>query len=1072
MNKQLLLLLTLLFLGSAHVWAQNVVNGKVTDEAGAGLPGVNVLVTGTSQGTVTDGDGNYSIEVPEGGSLSYSFIGYLAQRLEVGARSEINVAMDPDVQQLGEVVVTALGVERETKALGYSVSSVDGEEFQDARTNNLTSNLVGRVAGVNASSVASGPSGSTRVIIRGNKTLLGNNQPLYVIDGIPMDNTNYGQSGLWGGADEGDGMSSINPDDIESITVLKGANAAALYGSRAANGVINIVTKKGVAKKGIGVEWTTNYVLENVNDLRDYQKEFGQGNYVRSDPGDPESPFIAVAPRTQQEGTNWNTTSWGPRLGSGTFVAFDGITRPYVDAGDNFPRYYETGYNVTNTLALTGGSETQNFRVSFGDLRNEAVVPASGFERQNISLSSNSKFGEKLTLTAKVLYSHEEARGRTNLSDSPSNAHLSMYYVPTNMDVDWYYGDRNKPGAIPQDIDDTSLLVWGKSPGEEYPVGQHNWHQNMWWVAYQNENDDVRDRIITSGQLRYDITDFLWVQGRIGMDWLTRRESNKVAQGTSYQRGGSISENERRIREINMEWMLGFDDTFGAFSVNAFVGGNRMRHDDESLNLSGNAFNVPFFEVINNSVTRTWGYGFSEFGINSLFGSAEIGYNNILFLTATAREDWFSVLNPEDNSVLYPSIGASFVLSDAIALPEIFSFAKVRASWAQVGNATIAPYATNLTYSLSGNPHVGYPWGSFTQAFGQGGNIPNPDLGPMTSTEFEVGFDVRLFQNRLGIDFAYYHQVTEDDILNATISRSTGFGSTSVNVGELRNKGVELLLTGTPIQGPLTWDVSLNLAHNDNEVVSLIEGSNELVLEEPRSRNVFIKHIVGYPFGMITGRVQKVVNGQPVFLEDGSPVQEDGFTILGNGVPDLTGGLNNSLTYKNFNLSFLIDFKAGGDIFSGTNNRLTQTGLTKLTLQGREGEEPLTLSGVIQTGTDVNGEPEYGPFNQTLTPNQAAGYWGDVGSETNAKTDMFVYDASFVKLRQVTIGYNFPSSLVSRTPFTNVRLSLVGRNLAILHKNTPNIDPESSYTNSNSQGLEYFGYPSVRSYGFDLKLQF
>ena len=1072
MKKQLLVFM-LMAACVTQVWAQRQVSGQVTGE-GEPLPGVNVLLQGTTVGTVTDIDGNYNINVTgDNPVLSFSSIGYASQNVEVGNRSVVNVTMEVDIQQLGEVVVTALGVERETKALQYSITEVDGSNLTEAREINVANALAGRVAGVNVSNIASGPAGSSRVIIRGNKSLQGNNQPLYVIDGVPMDNSGFGQAGIWGGRDEGDGMSSINPDDIQSITVLKGASAAALYGARAANGVINIVTKKGSARKGIGVELNSNFVFEQFNDQRDFQREYGQGNYVSSDPTNPDAPRIAVAPRTQQEAYDWGTSSWGPRLGSGNSIQFDGVSRPYTDAGDNWDRYFETGHTLTNSIAFTGGSETQNFRFSFSDLRNESIVPESGFERQNLSLATNSKFGERLTFTSRILYSHEVADNRPYLSDSPANGILSMYYIPANINVLDYYGDPAKPGAIPPGTPESSLSVWGKSVGEEYQQANNNWHQNPYWTAYQFNNDDTRDRLLPSATLRFDVTDFLYVQGRFGMDWYTRRETDLVPQGTGYQRGGALTEAEDRVRETNMEWMVGYDDTFGKFGVSAFVGGNRMRRSNERISASGNGFNVPFFEAINNTVTRNFGYGFSESGINSVFGSAEVSYNGFLFLTGTVRNDWFSVLNPENNSILYPSVGGSFVFSDAFnTLPNWLSFGKLRGSWAQVGNVTVGPYNTLLTYSLK-QSHLGYTLASFSSAGGNNGSIPNSNLLPLTSTEYEIGLDVRFLDNRLGLDFTYYHQKTTDDILNATISRASGFGSTVVNVGELENKGIEVLINGTPVRGPLTWDVSLNFAKNNNKVISLIPGNDELIVEEPRSRNVFIKHVEGHPFGVITGRIQKrAPDGQPVFFSDGRPVGSDGYEIIGNGVPDWTGGINNSLTYKNFNLSALIDFKIGGDIVSGTNMRMTGAGLHKQTLIGREGEAPLTVSGVTQNGETTEGEPIYEPFSLTLTPAQAAAYWGSVQGEANAVTDMFLYDASFAKLRQITFGYNFPAQMLNNTPFQSISLSFVGRNLAILYKDVDNIDPESSYANGNGQGLDYFGMPQTRSYGFNLRVGF
>lgn len=1066
---QVLLLGLVFVLASGFAYAQRTVSGTISDSDGRGMPGVNVIVKGTSTGTTSDSDGKYTVNMGDGTVLVFSFIGYVTQEIEVGSRSSVNVTLAEDVRQLSEVVVTALGVEREVKALNYSVTDVAGDNFVQARENNLAAQLSGRIAGVNVTKAASGPAGSSRVIIRGNKSIGGQNQPLYVIDGIPMDNSGFGQAGLWGGRDEGDGLTSINPDDIESITVLKGASAAALYGSRGGNGVINIVTKKGSARKGLGIEFNSNYVAETVINLSDLQTKYGAGNYVNE---------VATAPSTAQQAFNWGNIAWGPAMNGGQVIQFDGVSRPYTYTGDNWDRFYETGNAFTNSLAISGGGDNQTFRFSVSDLRSDGVLPNSGFDRTNVTLSTNAKFAEKLTLNAKVMYAHEDAHNRPVLSDSPGNAVQTVWRIPGNIDVNSYRGDPNKLGAIPEGTDPALLTIYGQGgdprfAGQEWLPAANNWGQNPYWATYQFINDDIRDRVLASGQLRYEITDFLWASGRVGMDWYTRRDKSLTPEGTGYQLGGALSEGEDRIREINMEWMLGFDKAFGKFNVNAFVGGNRMRRTSERIAANGNGFNVQFFPAINNAETRNYGYGFSESGINSLFGSAEIGYNGILFVTATGRQDWFSVLNPEFNHIFYPSVGASFVFSDAFTgLPSWLSFGKVRASWAQVGIANINPYDANLTYSLNGNSHLGRTMATFSSAGGNNGTIPNPALQPALSTEIEFGFDVRLFNNRVGIDFTYYSQKTTDDILNATISRASGFGSTRVNLGELSNKGVEILLTGTPIQGPVTWDVSLNFAKNTNEVVSLVEGVTELTAEEPRTRNVFIKHIVGYPFGEITGRVQQTdPNGNLIFQSDGRPVASTTYVPIGNGIADWTGGFNNSFTYKGVNLGFLIDFKIGGDIFSGTNNRLTQWGLHQQSLIGREGETPLHVTGVVNTGT--NDAPVYAPIDRNLTPDEARNYWNSVGGESTAISQMFIYDASFAKLRQLVIGYNLPRTLLSKTPFQKVTVSFVARNLAILKKNIDNVDPESAYsTNAGAQGLEYFAMPTTRSYGFNLNLGF
>ncbi|MDQ4139981.1 MAG: SusC/RagA family TonB-linked outer membrane protein [Bacteroidota bacterium] len=1071
MKKKLLFILFMTCWLTMAVRAQIPIKGRVTGAGNEPLPGVSILVQGTSQGTTTDVNGNYSLQAPATGTLVFSYIGYNAKTVPVNNQATINVTLEADTKQLSEVVVTALGVTREKKALGYSVTEVGGENLTQARENNVSNALAGRVAGVNVSRTASGPAGSSRVVIRGNKSLQGNNQPLYVVDGIPMDNSNFGQAGIWGGADRGDGMASINPDDIESMTVLKGASAAALYGARAANGVINITTKKGSKRKGIGVEYNSNFVFERINNQTDLQKEYGSGNYVRTNPNDPTSPYVASKPTSLQQAYDWGADSWGPRFDGSPVLQFDGQTRPYTYHGDNWNKFYETGTAWTNTLSLTGGGDNQTFRFSVSDLRSQSVIPNSGFDRFNVSLATNGKFGKRLTFDAKVLYSNENAQNRPYLSDSPNNAFQSVYRMPGDHDIDTYKGDPNKLGAIPEGTDPALLSLWGKTVGEEFQQSNNPWGQNPYWATYQVSVDDRRDRVIPSAQLRYNITDYLYISGRAGMDWFTRRDQDIVPQGTGHTRGGLMTEGEDRVREINLEAMIGIDKTFGNIGVNAFIGGNRMRRSNERISASGNGFNVPFEHFINNTVIRNFGYGYSASGINSLFASAEFDYKGFLFLTGTLRNDWFSVLNPDINDILYPSIGTSFVFTDAISgLPAWLSLGKVRASWAQVGNVTVGPYQTINTYSILGATHVGSPMASFSTAQGQNGSIPNPNLLPLTSTEFETGVDLRFLDNRLGLELTYYNQRTTNDILNANISSGSGFGSTLVNVGELQNKGIEVLLSATPVRGALIWDASLNLARNRNKVISLIEGNNELIVEEPRTRTVYVKHIVGQPFGVLTGLVQKrSPDGQLVFNSDGSPKESSSYEVIGNGLANWTGGFNNSFSFKNFNLGFLIDFKLGGDIYSGTNVRLTQWGLHKQSVQGREGQEPLTVSGVTQNGTDASGNPVYEQFSKTLTPQEAQNYWNQMG---NRVQDHFVYDASFAKLRQLTFGYNFPSSLLQKTPFQSLTLSFVARNLAILWKNTENIDPESTYTSGNGQGLDYFGMPQTRTFGFNLRVGF
>lgn len=1083
---QIFSLMLVFALTATAAFGQRSISGKISDAGGLGMPGVNVIVKGTSNGTTSDTNGNYTISVPEGsGTLVYSFIGYATQELEVGTRTSIDVTMAEDIKQLGEVVVTALGIERSTKALQYSVSEVNGDNFTKARENNLGSQLAGRIAGVNVTKPATGPAGSTRIVIRGNKSIGGQNQPLYVIDGVPMDNTNYGSAGIWGGSDQGDGLTSMNPDDIESITVLKGANASALYGSRGGNGVINIVTKKGSARKGLGIDFNTNLVFDKIIDLRELQNKYGAGQYVDTTP-DGITNGVATKPGSLTQTFDWSQNAWGPAFDGSPVLQFDGVARPYSYVGDNWSRFYQTGKTWTNSLALTGGNEKQSFRFSMANLQNTSVIPNSAFDRTNITLSTNGKYLEKLTFNAKVMYSHEKAKNRPVVSDSPGNAPQALWRIPGNINVLDMLGDPNKPGAIPNGVDPALLQVYAqgapdpKFAGQELLPAANNWGQNPYWSTYQLKTDDTRDRINTSAQLRYDIMPWLYVSGRGAMDWYVRKANSLSAEGTGYDLVGGRSQSDINNIETNFEGILGFNKTFGKFNVNAFVGGNQMRRKYEYLQGTGSGFNVQFFESINNTKSRTFNYDFNETGINSWFASAEVSYNNYLFLTATTRTDWFSVLNPKNNKVTYPSVGASFVFTDAFTnLPSWLSFGKVRASWAQSGIVNIGPYNSNLTYSLYNFNHLGYSLGSFSQAMGTGGTIPNPNLVPALSTEIETGVDLRFYDNRLGLDFTYYHQETTDDIVQQSISNATGFGSTYVNVGKLQNQGVEIMLTGTPLRGALTWDVSFNIAKNVNKVIAIQPGQNDIVPNgydaEPRTRNVLIKQIVGYPFGEITGHVQeKDPNGNLVFNANGSPIATQDYVPIGNGLSKATGGLNNSFTWKGVNLSFLIDFRIGGKIFSGSNNRLVQWGMSEQSLQGRAGEQPIHIQGVTRSGAGTEGDPYvYTEVNRDLTPHEAQVYWDNVGGETTGITPMFLYDASFGKLRQLTLGYTIPSKVLSKTPFRTINISFVARNLAILWKNIPNVDPESAYSNqAGAQGLEYFAVPTTRSFGFNVGLGF
>lgn len=1021
MEKRLLLFTSLVLFLSVSAWAQRTVSGKITDSQGEALIGVNVLEVGTSNGTITDIDGMYSLEVKEGASLQFSLIGYTSQTLAVGAQSTIDITLEEGVQ-LDEVVVTALGIEREKKALGYSVTEVSGDDFTEAREINLANALAGKVAGVNVSRPATGPGGSSRVVIRGNSSLTGNNQPLYVIDGIPIDNSNLGNAGMWGGQDWGDGISSISPDDIETMTVLKGNTAAALYGARASNGVILITTKSGSKRKGIGVEVSSNYTAENIIDTYDFQSQYGSGDR-------------GAKPASQSEAVAFGLYAWGDQLDGSQVVQWDGVTRPYSDQGNNLDRFYRTGNTWTNSLSLSGGDENYNFRIGVTNLQNEGIVPNSGLDRNNFTGKINARFFDRLSATLSGSYIKEDVKNRPRLSDSPGNANYTAWSMPANVNIETLAGP-NGDGS-----DDT---------GGENDFNDNIYVTNPYWAAYRFRADNDKDRLLGNLTLKYDVFDWLFIQGRIGMDTYNERRTSLEPYGTNYIPLGAINERSFDFTEINKDFMVGVNKQFGAIGLNAFVGGNQMTQNTELVGGSGNQFNIPFLEQITNTQNRSVSYDISEEQINSLYGSVELSYNNFLYLTGTARQDWWSTLPEDDNGLLYPSVGLSFVLSDAFQLPQAVTFAKLRASWAQVGGDT-DPYQLLLSYGLFGQGHLGQPLGGITS-----GQIPNTALTPLTNTEIEFGLDLRLFNNRLGVDFSYYDRKTENDILNAGVSSASGFGTKVVNVGELTNKGIELLLSVAPVRtNDFRWDLSLNVGYNESEVVSLLDPENDeelLFQDESRTRTAYIYQQEGQPYSIIRGYTYARDDNGNILLDDnGLPLRGD-IETLGEGIHPLTLGLRNTFSYKNINLSFLLDGKFGGDIYAATNSFAYLRGLHQNTVEGRETGEIVMPDGNVTK----------------LEPQNVQDYWGRV----SGIAEEFVEDASFIKLRQFTLSYSLPRSVIQKTPFSGISVGLVGRNLALLYKKVDNIDPESTYTNANAQGLEMFGVPQTRSFGIDLNVKF
>lgn len=1037
MTKKLLVLFVLL-LGSYPLLAQNsTVSGTVSDNSGSPLPGVNVVEKGTSNGTSTDFDGNYTIEVSNGATLVFSSLGYSNKEIAVNGQTTLNASLDEDASELDEVVVTALGIRKETKALGYSITEVGGEEIATVKTPNAINSLQGKIAGVNITQNATGAGGSSRVIIRGNSTLTGNNQPLYVVDGIPIGNDNNGSASLWGGNDGGDGISSINPDEIESISVLKGGSATALYGSRGGNGVILITTKNGSDQEGFGVEITSTVQFDQVDtSIQDFQTEYGQG--VRNE-----------KPANQEAALEAGLSSWGPRLDGTQVVQWDGVERPYSYVGSNLDHYYRTGTTFINTVALSNGSEKGSYRFSVSDFDNSDIVPNSGLNRKTFALNASAILASKLTSSVNVKYIIEDVTNRPRLSDAPGNANFTVGLLSPNVDVRFM-----DPGVN----DDLT----------ERQYSNNIFSQNPYFAAFNFRNEDVRNRIIASTSLRYDFTDWLYLTGRVGVDHYTRKSTGVTPFGTAFQPQGSMGETERRYTQIDSDIILGVDkDITEKFGINAFVGANSNQIEFEQLNLGGSIFIVPGLEDIANLQNQNRSRSFNERKIGSLYGSVEFSYDNFAYLTVTGRNDWFSTLSfpgkTTPNNDFYPSVNASVILSEVFDMGS--NFLKLRGGYAETAGGAQDAYQLALNYEIFGQGHLGQPLGRVS-----GGTVPNANLVPWNKSEVEVGLDARLFNNRLSVDLALYSNETTNDIVNVTTSVASSYGAASANLGRIENKGVELLLTGTPIRtADFNWTTSVNFAFNEGTVTATNEDDAPIGLDEPRTRNARIQHIVGERYGTIFGTTFVRDNSGNIVYDidgDGTPIPRQGDrAILGNGVPPRTIGFTNSFRYKNLSLNFLIEGKFGGQLFSGTNSVAYGTGLHKGTLEGRE--NGLSVTGI--DGATFDADAGTGSsFTATVAPENLSTYYGRV----NDIAEFFVEDSDYIRFRQLSIGYSLPSKILDKTFLNGVTFNLIGQNLFFISRTIDNVDPESAYNAGNSQGLEYFGVPSTKGYGLSVNVKF
>jgi TonB-linked SusC/RagA family outer membrane protein len=1009
---------------------QQQITGKISDAKGEPLIGVNVILKGTMIGVTSDIAGNYSISVPDlNGTLVFSFIGYTPQEVGINSRRTVNVTLAEELQSLDEVVVTALGIKREAKTLGYATSTVNQDQVSVNRTSTAMGTLQGKISGVNITSMGTGPAGSTRIRIRGNSAFSGANLPLLVVNGVPIDNTRFSE----GSTDLGDGMSSINPDDIESMTILKGAAAAALYGSRAKDGVIMITTRSGNQTKGFGVSYNINYTTEKALDYTDFQTEYGQGEGgLRPTAAWPSSGV-------------W---SFGEKIDPNvTQTLFNNEVVPYslVTTSDRFKEFYRTGQNLVNTISLSNSGDNGGFDLSLSNTKNLGIMTNNEFKRNNITLGFSQNISKWITVNGNVNYSNEDYVNAPTVTNQNSETNTIMTMSTT------------MPLSLMQSYSEDAAgkeLVWSRF----FP------RTNPYFNLAHRFNNNLRDRILGNVAIRFNVTKDIYIQGRLAQDFYNRLQdyndpSNKM-EGAAAPAGyvnGSYNRNSNRFRERNYDLLMGANKKFGNIGINATLGANQMFRSMQTENQSATDFVQPGLYTIMNGRVKNASHKLTERAVNSVYGSAEISYKNYLFLTATARNDWFSTLSPANRSIIYPSLTSSFIFSDAFkSLPKWLSFGKLRLSYAEVGDDNVAAYSDVMYYNVSSNLFVG-PSGSVPVGNFASSTIPNPNLRPLRVGEVEGGIDLRLFNNAIGFDFAVYRKLTTDQIVSATTSQATGYSTQLINVGESVSKGFESSIQVSPIQNSwITWNINANVSYNTSEVLKLGLNAADTMITIGD-----VRQIVGKPLGQLYQYVQASdANGNLIFNKNsGYPVRSASQVYVGRNLPTWFGGITNTFTIKGVLLSALIDYKLGDDFFMTGNNRdYWRHGKHKGTLPGRD------VGYVIGDGVNEDGgvnvtKAQIQPFYEAYTGN-------------NINTP-FLKNAGFWKLRQISLGYDFVKFLPKIPYVKGLKLNIVTNNVAILKKWADNMDPEQSqYFDDTSFAGSNAALPPTRSFGFNLNVKF
>jgi TonB-linked SusC/RagA family outer membrane protein len=1041
MKRILLVCLTAVFaLVSSELWAQErTVSGRVTDPGdGSPIPGVSVVLKGTATGTVTTAEGQYTLGVPaEGGTLVFTFIGLLTQEIEIGSRNVVDVQMEQDVTQLSEVVVTALGAEVDKKSLGYAVQDLKGDELLKARETNVVNSLAGKIAGVQITGSSGAVGASSRIVIRGANSF-GNNQPLFVVDGVPISNDNFGGTANEG-VNRGNGAADLNPDDIESINILKGPNAAALYGSRGANGVVIVTTKSGKKGQGLGISVNSSLTFENPLRLPEYQNKYGQGS-------GKEFSFVDGAGAGINDGVD---ESWGPQLDVGTLLPQfnspldeDGhpIPTPWVSHPNNIKDFFETGKTTSNNISISGGSDKAGVRLSYTHLKQEGMVPNTDQTKHTVALNANVNLTDKFSITGVGNYVKTHSDNLPGYGYSAQNVMQQFVWFGRQVDINSLKNYQNPDG---------SKNSWN-----------YNYHNNPYFTLYENLNTLDRDRLFGNVKANYRITDYLSVFVRSGIDTYDNLNTGRTAYGDLDNPYGNYSESVSTFTEVNTDFLLAFSKSLSEninLSLNA--GGNQMTQRKHTTTGDADELAVAGVYTLNNSQVplRTTSFSSAK-RINSLYFSGQVAFKDAIFFDFTGRNDWSSTLPEKNNSYFYPSVNASVVISELVDMESnILSSLRVRGGYAEVGSDTDP-------YQLLNYVDFGDAWNAATKLPNMfvPNNLANPDLKPQRTKSVEIGAEAKLFGDRLSIDLTYFDKATTDQLISVPVSGASGYTSKNINAGEITAKGFEVFLSAIPIQtaSGFEWTIRANYGSLTNEVKSLYPGVEQFVIQTYWSLQVAA--VPGERFGSLYGYGFERDGEGNIIHDGGLPVTSSAPKVLGSYTPDWTGGIGTDLKYKGFILSGQIDAKWGGDLYSMTTSWGRYAGVLEETLKGRE--SGLVGKGVKNVGTED--APVYVENDVVVTAEEY-----NKAAFSNTVAESSIFDATYVKLRELRLGYTLPNSLLGKLPIRDVNFAVIGRNLAILYSRAPHVDPETAFSNTNAQGLEFGQIPSTRSVGFNLSFK-